>query len=228
MKGNQQVIVVPGASSPFLNSYAPVYDLLRAKGALVLDYVGCGHYSDKKRHSDFGKGFSIPSAANKIRSELQAAENGSTLFCRSSGCDVVAYFLVNSPSVLSAFGKIIFWGTGGGMDTWRQMPDRPGTIEKLNILWRKTGVWIDPDFWSKYIPFEAQCIRFRGSKNITIAYGGCDAHISSDEQMYFSALINRHTRCLAKVVKIASAHHAVTEHDISSKDLRAYLSMIFG
>ena len=228
MREKRTVVVVPGASSPYLEKYLPVYDLLREHGATVLDFVGCGHYSIRKKFTDCGDGFSIPAAAQKILPELRSVARGATLFCRSSGCDVVAQLMVEHPSALDVFDRVVFWGAASGLHMWKALTDQPGEIEIFNDAWESRGVLLRPDFWAHYTPIEAQCIRFACEKQVVLACGSRDENTTVKEQSYLAMLVNRHTRCKASVVEIPDAYHAVTMENITPRGLRAYQKLLCG
>lgn len=229
----KDLIVIPGASSPFSESNIPEHDFLRREGekrnvkVRFLDFVGCGHHSIHRCKDDFGNGLSIHAATEKVLTSLEGAQPDSLLFCRCTGCDVAAQVMAESPKALAKFRRIIFWAAISGQVYWRIIPDIKDKLDSFNLLWEQKGWTVDSEFWATYTPIDAQLLRCKWEGELILAAGTFDDRTTPEFQRYLAALVNRHTKCRARAVEIPDAQHRVTEEDISPRGRRAYLDLLF-
>lgn len=70
------LVVVSGGGSPYNETYKQVYDFIQAEGrhrewtCEVIDFVGCGHLGPTGEEEDYGRGFEVSAAADRVTARL--------------------------------------------------------------------------------------------------------------------------------------------------------------
>ncbi len=232
----QHVTVLSGGGSPRGDAYAPVYQLIRDQGAAlginvqIVDYVGIGHAPE------FGSGLNLPRAVEKARREIERAAPpaGSTLVCRSFGCNVGSYLLARHRNEMKCFARAVFWGPSAFHTFWEVMGRNSGVLQHFNDEARKKGAVMSQDFWATLQPVETTA-RDIAEVSLAIGYGTKDKYCDAPFAHYLAAIIRACTTCEVEVVEIEKAEHEVRANaplgvsaDEHEQVKRRYLSLIFG
>lgn len=236
MAQSRHITILSGGGSPHTEDYGPVYRLIDEEGRRLgwsthlLDYVGVGHAPD------FGMGLSLPGAVEKSRQDLKAhpAPQGSTLICRSFGCDVGAHLLANHRDEMTSFSRVVFWGPSAYHVFWDLVARTPQSLATFNEEARKKGVVLSADFWTTFEPIEESAKQIKGI-TVEIGYGTSDKYCDAPLANYLAAIFWKHTDCPVRVVEIKGAAHEIrpTPHPVTSPEdheriKREYFALIFG
>lgn len=232
----KHLTILSGGGSPHTDEYGPVYGLIDEEAALrgwsthLIDYVGVGHAPE------FGMGLNLSGAVEKAWQDLQArpAPQGSTLLCRSFGCDVGAYLLANHGDEMSAFSRVVLWGPSAFHLIWTLAERDRGGIDKVNFMSLSKGVQWSPTYWKTTVPIEESVKQIKGIQ-VGIGYGTKDQYCDAPFANYLAGLIQKHTDCAVHVCPIKGAGHEIRpdpapggsaeEHE---RIKREYFALIFG
>jgi len=238
MTQGKHITILSGGGSPHTDEYGPVYRLIEEEGERrgwsthLIDYVGVGHAPE------FGVELNLPGAVVKAREDLKTrpAPQGSTLLCRSFGCDVGAYLLANHGGEMAAFSRIVLWGPSAYHLYWDLVARTPTSLREMNVYAKekKKGMKLHDDFWATFKPIEESAKRFR-SITIEIGYGTRDKYCDAPFANYLAGVVWKHTACPVRVVEIEGAYHEIRADPpagISPEDHErikcAYFHLIFG
>ena len=210
----RHITILSGGGSPHTDEYGPVYRPIEEEGERrgwsthLIDYVGVGHAPE------FGMGLNLPSAVAKARRDIKArpAPAGSTLLCRSFGCDVGAYLFAHHSHEMTAFKRVILWGPSGMNTYWDLVGKSFDAIEKLNAeIQNAKGCKIGEDFWSSFSPIEDSVREFR-STTVEIAYVTKDKYCDAPFAEYLAALSpEEHERIKREYFRLIFGHYPEPE-----------------
>ncbi len=239
MNHAKHITILSGGGSPHSEAYREVYKLIEdeaaARGftAQLIDYVGVGH------SPDFGSGLSLPGAVEKARNDIKArpAPLGSTLLCRSFGCDVGTYLFAHYPEEVAAFNRIILWGPSGLHTYWDLVARAPDSLNLLNESVRDTnGLLLHTDFWNTFAPIE-ESVKAITKVNVEIAYGTNDNYCDAAFAHYLAEICWKHTTCSVRLVEIKDAEHEIrsapnqrsrVSPEVHERIKSEYFTLIFG
>lgn len=228
----RELVVLSGGGSPYSDTYRPVYQIIanqaqiRAVPYTLVDYIGCGHDDCSGCDPKWGKGSNLPSAVERTRAILRNVAPGSTLFCRSFGCDVCMRLATQEPELIYRLDSIILWGPSPYHYYWQYVGADAGAIEKFNAEVSAKGLKLSADFWRTFVPIEVSAKKFSG-KRLTIAYGTEDPDCDAAFVNYLSSIVKQSRPGVpVEVISIAGAGHELTA-DSDAVMLAQYLALIF-
>ena len=212
MNLSKHITILSGGGSPHVESYRAVYALIEEEAVArgfrtdLVDYVGCGH------EPKMGNGLNLPDAVEKVRKEINKhpAPTGSTLLCRSFGCDVGAYLLAYHAQEMAAFARIVLWGPSAYHLYWDLVARTPESTREMNeyAAKHKRGMRLHEGFWATFQPIEISAKHFR-SISVEIGFGTQDQYCESAFANYLAGIIRNHTKCPVRVVEIRGADHEI-------------------
>lgn len=228
MSDAKHITILSGGGSPHGEAYRPVYQLIEEKAATrgftthLLDYVGIGHFPE------FGMGLNLPGAVEKARKDLKrlSPPTGSTLLCRSFGCDVGAFLFAHHREEMGVFSRIILWGPSSFHLLWTRAERDRGAVDRVNFSSLAKGVQWSPTYWRTAEPIEESVKGFTGIE-VDIGYGTNDTYCDAPFAQYLAALITKNTPCPVRVVEIVDAQHEIRA-DGDARIESEYLEFIFG
>lgn len=231
------ITILSGGGSPHVPSYRKVYEFIEEEAARrgvtthLIDYVGVGH------HPEIGAGLSLPASVEKARQDIAArpAPGGSTLLCRSFGCDVGAYLLAYHGDEMTAFSRVILWGPSAYHTYWDLVARTPDSLRGLNAYAAKhdKGMRLHDAFWDTFEPIEESSKRLRPI-TVDIGFGSRDPYCDGPFAHYLAGIIWKHTSCSVRVVQIEGAEHEIraeppvgTSPEDHERIKRNYFALIF-
>jgi len=180
-------------------------------------------------------GLNLPGAVEKARQDLKVrpAPQGSTLLCRSFGCDVGAYLQGYHADEMTAFTRVVLWGPSSFHLLWKLAERDRGGVDKVNFMSLSKGVQWSPTFWKSTVPIEESVKQIMGI-TVEIGFGTRDEYCDAPFANYLTAIIGKHTPCPVRVVEIEGAGHEIRPDPapgVSAEDheriLREYFALIF-
>jgi len=227
MNENRHLTILSGGGSPHGPHHQPVYQLIaseatrRGVSTHLVDYVGFGH------HPDFGPGLNLPRAAEKALTEIRGRQcpDHSTLLCRSFGCYVGVYLLVNNCEEMAAFSRIVLWGPLPYHAFWKLAGQNSSSIQLLNEMARDKGLFHSHDFWITLTPIE-ELLKGLAGIVVSIGYGTEDQYCDKAFANYIAEIIWRNTKCPVQVAEISGAGHEIRS-DASDLIQAEYFALIF-
>lgn len=211
-ESGKHITILSGGGSPHVPSYRAVYELIEKEAVSrgftthLIDYVGTGH------HPALGAGLSLPTAVEKAREDLKThvAPKGSTLLCRSFGCDVGAYLLAKYAAEMATFARVVFWGPSAYHLYWKLVARTPDSLREMNEYAEKhaKGMRLNDSFWATFEPIEeiAKSLRMI---NVEIGFGTRDRYCDGAFARYLAEIIWKNTHCSVRVLEIEGAEHEI-------------------
>lgn len=216
----RRLLVFAGSGSPFSESYAGGYQLLKGgAGESGFEEVEIVSWPGQKGG---GETLRFDRALNRARQELHAfAKRGGSfaLFARSFGTLVAAKLLGESDVPVPR--RTVLWGPPPYPVMWSLFRrDFEATAKRL----RGQGTEVDPGFFESIEPFEANFTAIRG--DISVAFGTADKYCPPAYRAYLEHLASKTRVDVRFPDPITDAPHEV-DKTCADDVKKAYLNLIF-